>query len=83
MVNITSVPTSVCVCWVLGCSLHSHAGGGRYQDAGVEQRRETRAFLHAGHPDLKEGKSKISYSAKVYHNFTAEMMKTLDKTCFN
>ena len=42
----------VCVCWVLGCSLHCHAGGSCYQDAGIEQRGETCALLHAGHPDF-------------------------------
>lgn len=42
----------VCVCWVLGCSMHCHARGSCDQEAGVEQRRETCALLHAGHPDL-------------------------------
>lgn len=50
------IRANICVCWVLGCSLHGHACGGYYKDAGAQQRRETRAFLHAGHSDLKKGK---------------------------
>lgn len=53
---LTDVCLLACV-WFAGCRLHSHAGGGCYQDAGVEQRGETRALLHAGHSDLKKGKS--------------------------
>lgn len=53
--------------WFTGCSLHSHAGGGRYQDTGIEQRRETRALLHAGHSDLKKGKSSRNTLKQLFH----------------
>lgn len=49
-----------------GCSLHSHAGGGRYQDPGTEQRREARALLHAGHSDLKKGKGSRKMSKRPF-----------------
>lgn len=54
--SLLTVCVLACV-WLAGCRLHSHAGGGRHQDAGVEQRGETCAPLHAGHSDLKKGKS--------------------------
>lgn len=78
MVNVTSM--CVCACLVLGCSLHSHASGSCYQDAGIEQRGETCAFLHAGHPDFKKGKSTRSYLASVTQILTHEII--LIKTCF-
>lgn len=59
-VELNLILTDVCLLacvWFAGCRLHSHACGGCYQDAGVEQRGETRALLHAGHSDLKKGKS--------------------------
>ncbi|XP_064802167.1 intermediate conductance calcium-activated potassium channel protein 4 isoform X3 [Oncorhynchus masou masou] len=39
--------------WSHGCGLYRHAGGRHDQEAGTEQRRETRALLHDGHPDLQ------------------------------
>lgn len=58
-VELDLILPGICVVHLLfpGCSLHSHASGGRYQDAGIEQRRETRSLLHAGHSDLEKGKS--------------------------
>ncbi|CAJ1061618.1 intermediate conductance calcium-activated potassium channel protein 4 [Xyrichtys novacula] len=38
----------------VGSSLYSHAGCSGKQDASIEQRRETRALFHAGHPDLQK-----------------------------
>lgn len=66
------------VYWILGSSLHCHAGGSCYQEAGVEQRRETCTFLHAGHPDLEKGKNKALRYSKVFCNVIVYVIKTLE-----
>lgn len=66
------------VCLSLGCGLYRHAGGRHDQEAGAEQRRETRALLHDGHPDLQTGETRRTTAPEFFHIPCVHLvMKTL------